>query len=56
MPTYRKRKYGKTWHWCTNCNNWPPDDSDYDERDTKPTSSEICDECRAKERNETCSK
>ena len=38
--TYRKKKWSDTWHWCSNCNNWPT--SDYEERYIKPTSGELC--------------
>jgi hypothetical protein len=41
----RKRKGKDTWHFCTNCSNWPT--SDYDERDGKPTYGEFCNECLA---------
>lgn len=49
---YRKKKESDTWHWCTNCSNWPT--SDYDERDTKPTDDELDNECKAKEKEGTC--
>ena len=45
---YRKKKDSDTWHWCTNCSNWPT--SDYDSRDTKPTYGELDNECKAKDR------
>jgi len=51
---YRKRKGKDTWHFCTNCQNWPT--SDYDERDGKPTYGEFCNECLSKDNNGTCSK
>lgn len=52
--TYRKRKNSDTWHFCKNCSKWPT--SDYVEQSTKPKTGELCDECRAKEANGTCSK
>jgi hypothetical protein len=52
MPEYRKKKGNDTWHWCTNCSNWPT--SDYDVSDSKPTSGELDNECRAKEKEGTC--
>jgi len=52
--TYRKKKGKDTWHFCTNCSNWPT--SDYDEKTTKPTSGELCNECIAKEKSGTCRK
>lgn len=50
---YRKRKNKDTWHFCRNCSNWPT--SDYDEKTTKPTSGEFCNECLAKKENDNCS-
>ncbi len=52
MATYRKKRGHDTWHWCTNCSNWPT--SDYTESKTKPTSGELCNECKGKENNGTC--
>lgn len=49
---YRRRKGFDTWHMCRNCSNWPT--GDYDERDTKPSSGEFCNECLAKQRNGDC--
>lgn len=49
---YRKRKGTDTWHWCRNCSSWPT--SDYTEQATKPTSGELCNQCRSKEQNGTC--
>lgn len=53
--TYRKRKGSMydAWHFCSNCSNWPR--SDYEERSTKPTSGEFCNECQAKRSNGNCS-
>jgi hypothetical protein len=51
---YRKRKGKDTWHFCTNCQNWPI--SDYDEREGKPTYGEFCNECLSKDANGTCAK
>ena len=49
---YRRRREADAWHWCTNCSNWPT--SDYVDRDTKPTTGELCNECRSKTKNNTC--
>ena len=54
MPEYRKKKDSDTWHWCTNCNNWPT--SNYDEQQNKPTSGELCNECKSKDDAGTCQK
>ena len=47
---YRKKKWSDTWHWCKNCSNWPT--SDYDVRYTKPTSGELCNQCKSKEKDD----
>lgn len=49
---YRKRKGNDTWHWCSNCSNWPT--TDYDWRPDKPSWGELCNECQAKEKAGTC--
>ena len=49
---YRQKKGKDAWHFCTNCSNWPT--SDYQEQTTKPTTGELCDECKGKERAGDC--
>ena len=49
---YRKKNGSDTWHFCRNCNNWPT--SDYTERQSKPTTGELCNECQAKKRSNNC--
>lgn len=49
MP-YRKRRGYDAWHWCRNCSGWPT--SDYDEQQGKPASGELCNECKAKGREQ----
>lgn len=51
---YRKRDGKDVWHWCSNCTNWPT--SDYDEKSTKPSSGELCNQCLAKDKAGDCSK
>lgn len=51
--TYRKKKGSDTWHFCSNCSNWPR--YDYDERTSKPTYGELCNECQAKRDAGSCS-
>ena len=51
---YRKKTYSDTWHWCTNCSNWPT--SGHETRGSKPTSGELCNECKAKDSAGTCRK
>jgi hypothetical protein len=50
---YRRRRDGHdTWHYCTNCQNWPT--SNYDQQGSKPTTGELCNECQAKARRGDC--
>jgi hypothetical protein len=49
---WRRRKGHDTWHFCSNCSLWPT--SDYDERTDKPTTGELCDQCRSKDSAGTC--
>ena len=46
---YRKRIGKDCWHFMENCSNWPV--KNYDERVSKPTSGEFCNQCLAKKRN-----
>ncbi len=52
MVIYRRKKNSDTWHWCKNCSDWPT--SDYVERTTKPTSNELDNQCKAKEKAKNC--
>lgn len=52
MPEYRRKKGSDTWHWCRNCSNWPK--WDYDSQSSKPTSGELDNECKAKEKAGDC--
>ena len=55
MPTYRRRKGNDTWHWCSNCSNWPT--YDYEEKyfSGRPDDGrELDNECRSKEKAGTC--
>lgn len=47
MTTYRKRKDSDTWHWERDCSNYPPP-SRSTSRPSKPSSGELCNECKAK--------
>ena len=49
---YRKRTGSDTWHFCRNCSAWPS--NDYAERETKPSSGELCDQCLAKKDRGDC--
>jgi hypothetical protein len=50
--TYRRLTYSDTWHWCTNCSNWPT--SGYVSHSGKPSSGELCNECQGKAKNHDC--
>jgi len=52
MAEYRKRKDHDTWHWCSNCSNYPT--SDYTSHPSKPTTGELCNECKAKRDANNC--
>jgi hypothetical protein len=43
----RRGRGRDTWHFCRNCNLWPT--SGYDEQTTKPTTGELCNQCRSKD-------
>jgi hypothetical protein len=49
---YRRREDSDTWHFCTNCTLWPT--QGYVEHDGKPTTGELCNQCKDKEKNGTC--
>jgi hypothetical protein len=51
--TWRRRKGGDTWHFCSNCSNWPT--VNYDSSTSKPSSGELCNECQAKKAAGNCS-
>jgi hypothetical protein len=53
MAQYRKRKGNDTWHWCSNCSNYPK--ADYDTAPSKPSTGEQCNECKSKQAAGTCS-
>jgi hypothetical protein len=50
---YRKKRRSDTWHFCSNCSNWPQ--SPYNVWMGSGTPSELCEECRSKRRNGNCS-
>ena len=58
MVKYRRRENSDAWHWCTNCSHWPTEkfvEIDVPEGQ-RPSSGELDDECRSKERAENCDK
>lgn len=57
MPStgpWRRRKDKDTWHWCTNCSNWPKDGTDFVTSHTKPTTGEQDNECKDKQQDGRC--
>lgn len=53
MAIYRRKSDSDTWHWCRNCSNYPTG-LDVKVSYTKPTSGELCNECKAKEDRGEC--
>lgn len=56
MPYYRKKKGSDTWHWCTNCPDYPK--SDYDQEwhsgKERPSGGELDNTCKSMEEKGTC--
>jgi len=52
---YYKKPSSDTWHWCRNCSKFP-NGSDVVTSRTKPSSGELCNECKAKDREGNCHK
>ncbi|HOV87190.1 MAG TPA: hypothetical protein PLM79_12560 [Syntrophobacteraceae bacterium] len=52
MIMYVKDKKSNKWHWCENCSNYPTS-YNVETRSTKPN-SDLCDECKAKEKAGEC--
>ena len=52
MGQYRKKNGSDTWHWCSNCSNYPT--IDYTTSSVKPTSGELCNECLGKDNRNDC--
>ncbi|MFT5820559.1 MAG: hypothetical protein ACI8ZM_001802 [Crocinitomix sp.] len=45
---YRKRKGSDTWHWSTDCPNWPV--INYDCKLSKQTQGQHCEKCKLTEK------
>ncbi len=52
--TYRRRNSADTWHFCRNRTLWPT--SDHKEQQSKPTTGELCNQCRSKDSAGTCTR
>lgn len=48
----RRLKGSDTWHWCSNCSNWPT--ASFEEKPGRPSSGDLCNECKAKEASGAC--
>ena len=53
ISEWRRRKGNDTWHFCKNCSNWPTA-AESEIKYTKPTTGELCNECKAKQSNGDC--
>jgi hypothetical protein len=46
---FRRRKSSDTWHWRAECSNYPR--AAFVGQRFKPTTGELCDECKAKQKD-----
>lgn len=53
MVTYCRKAGSDTWHWCKNCSNYPS--TCYETSRTKPTTGELCNQCKSKKEKHDCS-
>lgn len=58
MTIYRRRKGSNTWHFCTNCPNWPNEMEEYDEKtiDKELEDDELCHRCQVYDDENNCDK
>jgi len=57
MKMYRKRKESNTWHWCTNCKNWPDEVGEYEEKAVEgEPEGDLCAICERYDDYGTCEK
>ena len=56
MTKYRILNKGDTWHWCTNCPDWPTKPGTYIEKeyDGRPPTGELDNKCLKYEKEKTC--
>jgi hypothetical protein len=52
MAIYSRRRDSDTWHWCTNCSNYPSV-TNVETSYSKPRFGELSNECRSKEKSGT---
>jgi hypothetical protein len=53
MARYAKRPGSDTWHFCGNCTEYPRG-AGVVTQDTKPTTGELCNQCKSKKANNNC--
>lgn len=51
MASYVRAPGSDTWHWCRNCSNYP--ETIASRRESRP-SGDLCNQCKSKERDNTC--
>ncbi len=58
MTEYRRLIDSDTWHWCTNCTDWPTGTEGVDyiaiHRKDRPVSGELDNQCKRKEAKGIC--
>ncbi len=54
MSEYRRRRDRDTWHWCKNCSNWPTQKEKPEVCHSKPSTGELCNQCRSKAKHGEC--
>lgn len=56
MPYYRRKKDSDTWHWCTNCDDYPQSDyvQEWHPNGERPKTGELDNQCLAKEKAGNC--
>jgi hypothetical protein len=52
MAKYVQGPGSDNWHWCRSCSNYPSTIAK--SRDTRPTSGDLCNQCKSKENAGTC--
>lgn len=52
MEEWRRRETSDVWHYMPNCHWWPVQPTSYRWRLEKPTTGELCNQCRAKEKKD----
>ena len=52
LVEYRRGRGHDTWHWCRNCSTFPT--NNFESIRGRPSTGELCNECRGKEMSERC--